>query len=363
LQNLTALARQIGIVPNTRRDSIEVRVLPGSAAEKAGLRTGDRITALSGEKVERLEDVAAHWALLPFYAEAQQSLVEEGVRLTLQREGKEIEVTLPGDVLRAFVRRSEARREANPEPARVIARVGSLRILTSDVLPLADILLRHHVGKISKERIDAQRDALMRQLLRQIVDRKAIYLEFLRSLPSDKRDKVMSTIWRRTDRAFDEKELDKELKRWEVGSPAELDAALRQYGSSLKQLRRSYGERAIAQSFLGRNINYEPNITHDEMLAYYREHLDEFERQGDESAERPLDQRPPTELLSFQDAQAEIHERLRKERVKSEIREFVANVREQAPVWTIYDEGSMFSDISQRWVWGIREALLRHANP
>lgn len=173
----------------------------------------------------------------------------------------------------------------------------------------------------------------------------------------------MSNIWRRADRAFDEKEPDEELKRRDVGSIAELDAALRQYGSSLKQLRRSYDERAIAQSFLGQNINYEPNITRDEMLAYYREHLDEFERQGEEGLDRPLDERRTTEPLSFQEAQAEIRKRLRKERVKSEVQEFVANARELAPVWTIYDKGSMFSEIPQSLVWGIGEVLLPDANP
>jgi len=348
VQNLTALARRIGIVPNTRRASIEVRVLPGSAAEKAGLRAGDRITALSGEKVERLEDVAAHWALLPFYAEARQSLEEEGVRVTLLREGKEVEVTLPGSVLKPFVRPSNAPEEANSEPPKVIARVGSLQILESDVLPLVEERCRPHVGRMPEKQIRAQRDVLMRRFLETVIDTKVIYLAFLRSLPSDKRDKVVSKIWRRVDEAFNDRELDKHLKKAGVGSPAELDAALRQYGSSLKKQRCTYGERAIAQSFLRQKIDFDPNITHEEMLAYYREHLDEYERQGDNGAEGPWDQRRSAKLVSFQEAEVEIRERLRKQRVKSEIEEFIANVREKAPVWTIYDEESAVPDIPQR---------------
>ncbi|MHC4179598.1 MAG: PDZ domain-containing protein [Planctomycetota bacterium] len=68
VQNLAPLVRQMGIVPFSLRNELKVRVLPGSAAEKAGIRTGDRITALSGLNVKRVEDVAALWALWPFYA-------------------------------------------------------------------------------------------------------------------------------------------------------------------------------------------------------------------------------------------------------------------------------------------------------
>lgn len=348
VQNLTALARQIGIVPNARRDSIEVRVLPGGAAERAGLRTDDRITALNGEKVERLDDVAAHWALLPFYAEARQSLLMEGVPLTLLRDGREIDVTLPGDVLQAFVHPSDAPQEADSEPATVIARVGSLQVLESDVLPLVEQHCRPHACRMPEEKVKELRDVLSRQVLQNVIDTKVVYSAFLRSLPSDKRDKVMSKIWPRVDEAFDDMELDKHLKKAGVGSPAELDASLRQYGSSLKQLRRSYGERTIAQSFLRQSIDFDPEITHEEMLAYYREHRSKFERQVDGDAKRLPDQRPSVGPVSFQDAQAEIRERLRKERVKSQMLEFIAKVRKETPVWTIYDEDSTVPGVPQR---------------
>ncbi len=103
VENLAPLVRQLGILPFSLRNELKVRVLPQSAAEKAGMRTGDQITALYGVPVQRIEHVAAVWALAPFYAKAQKTLREEGVPLTIMRDGEQVEVTLPGDALQPFL--------------------------------------------------------------------------------------------------------------------------------------------------------------------------------------------------------------------------------------------------------------------
>jgi predicted metalloprotease with PDZ domain len=102
VENLAPLVRQLGILPFSLRNELKVRVLPQSVAEKAGMRTGDRIAALYGIPVERIEHVAALWALVPFYAKAQTTLREEGVPLTIIRDEEQVEVTLPGDALQRF---------------------------------------------------------------------------------------------------------------------------------------------------------------------------------------------------------------------------------------------------------------------
>jgi hypothetical protein len=103
VENLAPLVRQLGILPFSLRNELRVRVLPGSVAEKAGMRTGDQVTTLYGLPVERIEQVAAVWALVPFYAKAQETLREEGVPLTILRDGEQVEVTLPGDALEPFL--------------------------------------------------------------------------------------------------------------------------------------------------------------------------------------------------------------------------------------------------------------------
>lgn len=103
LQNLTPLVRQLGIVPLSLRNELEIRVLPGSAAEKAGLRSGDRITALNGTSVECFDDVVALWALFPFHAKEVRSLVRDGLPLVILRDKEQVAVTLPGETLQPFL--------------------------------------------------------------------------------------------------------------------------------------------------------------------------------------------------------------------------------------------------------------------
>lgn len=92
VQKLLLLAGRIGIVPDLSEVGKDlppkVQVLPGSPAEKAGVRSGDRITALNGRTVKRGEDVLGLWSQLDF---------DKGLRLSLEREGKRVEATLPAE--------------------------------------------------------------------------------------------------------------------------------------------------------------------------------------------------------------------------------------------------------------------------
>jgi hypothetical protein len=54
-------------------------------------------------------------------------------------------------------------------------------------------------------------------------------------------------------------------------SLGELDLALRRYGTTLEKQVRYYGEYKLGRSSIGKHINFKPEITHQEMLDYYRE--------------------------------------------------------------------------------------------
>jgi hypothetical protein len=64
-------------------------VAPGSPAAKAGLRGGDRITALNGLKINRVEDAMLIFPQLHF---------DRGLRLTVRRGDKDVEVEVPAEV-------------------------------------------------------------------------------------------------------------------------------------------------------------------------------------------------------------------------------------------------------------------------
>ena len=101
VQMLLLLAGRIGIVPDLselgKDRPPKVQVLPGNAADKAGVRSGDRIIALNGRPIKRMEDVLGIWNQLNF---------DKGLRLSLMRDGKKLEVTLPAELFQDPTRSS-----------------------------------------------------------------------------------------------------------------------------------------------------------------------------------------------------------------------------------------------------------------
>jgi hypothetical protein len=152
-------------------------------------------------------------------------------------------------------------------------------------MPMIEQLLAPQLSKLTPEQLKAaepqiaqQKQLMMKQALSSTIDNKLLYLDFLRSVPTDKRKEVLPKISKKADEQFDQKQLPETLKKANAASMAELDAKLRQYGSSLEKQKQVFKERALGQSVLGQKINYEPEVTHQDMLDYYREHLADYDR-------------------------------------------------------------------------------------
>lgn len=158
-------------------------------------------------------------------------------------------------------------------PAETIAIVGDQHILAGDVLGEVNMMLAPYVGKVPEDELEEQRQKLLQQYLPGLIENKILYLEFLRKIPPERIPDVEAKLAEE----FDAEKLEGALQRAKVNSPQELDAMLRQFGSSLEKQRRAYMEQKLGRAMLGREIDYKPEITHEEMLAYYREHEKEFE--------------------------------------------------------------------------------------
>jgi hypothetical protein len=91
---LLELAMRIGIVPDlskAREDRPpKIFVLPGSPAEKAGIRSGDRVTGINGQPLKGIEDMLVVWS---------QMELAKGLRLSLLRDEKPVEVKLTSELL------------------------------------------------------------------------------------------------------------------------------------------------------------------------------------------------------------------------------------------------------------------------
>lgn len=159
------------------------------------------------------------------------------------------------------------------EPAKIVATVGDEHILAGDVLPSVNQALEPYAGKAPQSELEKQRVLLMKQLLLGMIETKLLYLDFLRLAPPEKVPEIHKNIHTK----FDETRVPELLQKTKLATAAELDAKLRFYGSSLSKSRRLFTEQVLAQSMVGRNIKQNPEVTHEEMLVYYRDHAADYE--------------------------------------------------------------------------------------
>jgi len=157
--------------------------------------------------------------------------------------------------------------------AQILAVVGDQTILAGDLLGQVNELLAPYADELPTEALEQQRQRLLRQMLPRAIETKMVYLDFLRTVPPDK----LSEIQKRVSEQYDKTELEKALENAQVKSPAELDAVMRRLGSSLEKQRRVYAEQLLAREMIRRNVKQDEEISHDEMLDFYRRHLDQYE--------------------------------------------------------------------------------------
>jgi len=160
------------------------------------------------------------------------------------------------------------------EGAQILAKVGTDVVLAGEVMAAVNEILARNKDRIPPEQLGAQRELLIRKLLEQRIEIKAIYEDAKRQVPPE----GMANIQQRLAEQFESVELPKRMERAKAGSRHELEAKFRELGTSLEREKRSFIERTLAQQWIGEQIKSDKQPTHDEILAYYRDHPAEFEQ-------------------------------------------------------------------------------------
>jgi parvulin-like peptidyl-prolyl isomerase len=155
---------------------------------------------------------------------------------------------------------------------RILAHVGSEVILEGDVSGPINDFLEANKDRIPPDQIEVTREVLIKKQLKTLIQNKLVYLDAKQKIPSE----GWSQVEKQLDKAFDEGELDKMMKRVGVTSRRELEWKLQKLGTSLERERRSFGERELARQWIHMQIKRDDEVTPDQMIGYYRQHLDEF---------------------------------------------------------------------------------------
>ncbi len=174
------------------------------------------------------------------------------------------------------------------EGARVVARVASDVVLMSDLWVTAEQFLVSLYFRQKAQQPDlpappplegilAQRETFVQaqfeNLLRQLVDAKLAYYDALSVVPPE----ALKNMEEQVAKHFEKMELPKFLEFYGVSTFRELDARLREGGTSVARHRRLYFQRTLAAQWLAQKIKVNEDVGYEEMWVWYQEHLSEFE--------------------------------------------------------------------------------------
>jgi parvulin-like peptidyl-prolyl isomerase len=165
------------------------------------------------------------------------------------------------------------------DPAEILAGVGAERIQACEVLPMINRAIRKAVSespefaKLSPEvqqgEIEKAQREYMKVALKELINSKLLVAE-LRAT-ADK--KALDENEKKIRGYFNSAYLKHLQEEYRASSIIDLENKLRAFGGSLESQRNLFVEQHLANGWLGQQVKQEDREpTHDEMLAYYREH-------------------------------------------------------------------------------------------
>ena len=159
------------------------------------------------------------------------------------------------------------------EGAQILARVGGDVILAADVLPLVNEVLEANADKIPPDQVDEQRLLLTKQRLARLIETKVVLVDARRTIPKEN----WADIQKQANKQFEETELKTLFERTKTTTRGELLKRLKELGTSIEAEQRAFAERMLAQQWLRQQIKKDEEVRHEDIVAWYREHLEEYD--------------------------------------------------------------------------------------
>ena len=164
--------------------------------------------------------------------------------------------------------------QAKPiEAAQILAKVDGQVVLASDLLWQVNQMIADNLDRIPEDQIETVRTTLLEKQLYGLIDTKLLYADFVSTVPSENIPKIRESL----SKAFEEHEVPRLTKMLKVDNRAALEAKLAEFDGSLKDIEQMFFERSIAGEWLRQKTPKPKEVTHEQMLNYYQEHLKDYE--------------------------------------------------------------------------------------
>ena len=162
----------------------------------------------------------------------------------------------------------------------VLARVNSQVILSCELSWEVEMLLDQRLSQMSDvqrdqiptEELKLVKEKLTEQLLMSRLELALFYADFRSRNPQADVTKIEESL----SSLFITKELPEMMQRVGAKDVRELEEKLIKYGTSLEERRQDFYRKMIARSWLTETIEFEKEVTHDQMLEYYKEHQADY---------------------------------------------------------------------------------------
>lgn len=176
---------------------------------------------------------------------------------------------------------SSALAEAEPlRDCEVVARVNGEVILACELLWEVELIVQERlaglppeqVANVPPEVLEELREQVMQGLLMSRLDMTLFYADFRASVPQAD----LAAIHKNLNKQFEVQEVLQLAKRLEAEDRADIEKKLYELGTTLDERREEFYKKMIARSWLTETVEFDREVTHEDMLAYYLEHESDY---------------------------------------------------------------------------------------
>lgn len=158
----------------------------------------------------------------------------------------------------------------------VAAIVNGVPIFSYDVIRQLPPDARNYLAQLKQhappEAFREARRKYLKLLIKPQIEQELI----LHAMRSKLKEQQIADINKQIDQHFDKMYLPEVMKHEKVNSAEELEMKLREKGSSIEEHRANFRNKELVRQYLGNKSGIRDSIDRPDVLAYYKEHLDQY---------------------------------------------------------------------------------------